>query len=130
MRHDIALLVLRIGFGGLMLFGHGWPKLMNFGTLSQTFPDPIGLGSSFSLLLAIFAEVFCSLAIMAGFMSRLAAIPLAVTMAVAAFVIHSADPWHKQEFALLYFIVFVAIGIAGAGSYSVDSVLGRNNRYS
>ncbi|MEW6411230.1 MAG: DoxX family protein [Candidatus Zixiibacteriota bacterium] len=119
-RTDIGLLVLRIGVSAFMLFAHGADKLVNFSKYAAQFPDPLGLGSTVTLILAVFAEFFCSLAIGFGFLTRLAAIPPAITMLVAAFIIHSADPWAKQEFALLYFIVYLTILVAGPGYYSID----------
>ncbi len=41
-------------------------------------------------------------------------------MAVAAFVVHGADPFERKEMALLYLIGFTAIALLGAGKYSVD----------
>ena len=51
---DGALLFLRLFIGGMML-SHGWAKLASFSTLSATFPDPLGVGSTLSLLLILFA---------------------------------------------------------------------------
>ena len=118
---DIGLLVLRLLAAGMMLFGHGFDKLVNFSAKAETFADPIGFGPVFALVLAVFAEFFCSVAILFGFMTRYAAIPLVITMLVAAFVIHSDDPWSKKEFALIYLVPFLTILIAGAGRYSVDA---------
>ncbi len=64
-----------------------------------------------------------SILILIGFGTRLAAIPLIITMAVAAFLIHSADPFGKQEMAILYLVVYVVLLIAGSGRYSLDSLL-------
>ncbi len=127
-RTDIGLLVLRIGVSAFMLFAHGADKLVNFAAYSAQFPDPLGLGSTFTLVLAVFAEFFCSLAIGFGFLTRLATIPPIVTMLVAAFVIHGADPWAKQEFALIYFLIYLTILIAGPGHYSIDRLwFGKSN---
>ncbi len=52
-------------FGGL-LFSHGIAKWSNFDTMSTMFPDPLGIGSSASLSLAIFGEVICSLGFIVG----------------------------------------------------------------
>lgn len=108
-----------------MLFAHGWGKLTKFGELSGKFADPIGLGSAPSLALAVFAEVFCAIAIMLGLFTRAAAIPLLITMLVAAFVVHDADPFQKKEFALLYAAPFLMLILTGAGSFSVDAKLKR-----
>jgi putative oxidoreductase len=62
---SVGLLLLRVGIGCLMLV-HGVAKLQGFSQLSESFADPIGLGSKFSLILAIGAEVGCSLLLIVG----------------------------------------------------------------
>ena len=52
---SLFLLAVRIIFG-ILLMNHGIQKWSNFQELSTAFPDPIGLGSSISLGLAIFGE--------------------------------------------------------------------------
>ena len=119
-QNDLALLILRLGFGGFMLT-HGIPKLMKlFGEGPIQFADPIGLGATFSLILTVFAEVVCAGLIIVGFKTKWASIPLVITMLVAAFVVHGADPFGKKEFALIYAIGFLAIGMLGSGKYSLD----------
>ena len=112
-----------------MLLTHGWSKLTGFGSLSDKFPDPLGVGSAFSLVLAIFAEVFCSLAVAAGIGTRVAAIPVIITMTVAAFMVHGDDPWAKKEFALMYAIPFLALMFTGAGRYSIDAIVCKARGY-
>lgn len=126
---SLGLLVLRVGFGGMLLAGHGWEKLTHFSEIARHFPDPLGLGSSaFSLALVTFAEFFCALAVVLGAMTRIAAVPVVITMAVAAFVVHAADPWAKVEFALLYGVPFLALVCTGAGQFSVDGYWGSSTR--
>ncbi len=122
---SLGLLILRLGAGGLMLGAHGWGKLMTFSEKSGKFPDPLGVGSQASLGLVVFAEVFCAAAIILGLFTRLAAIPLLITMLVAAFVIHGNDPFQKQEFALLYAVPYLALIFTGAGAFSADRGLSR-----
>jgi putative oxidoreductase len=127
MSNDVGLLILRLGIGGFMLFAHGWGKLVGFGELSGTFPDPIGLGSTLSLTLAVFAEVLCALLIIVGLGTRFAAIPLLITMLVAAFVVHANDPWNKKEFALLYAIPLLTLIVSGGGRYAVERLIRRGD---
>lgn len=123
-----GLLLLRLALGGMMLVSHGWGKLIHFGEKAGVFPDPIGLGSQISLSLTIFAEVFCSIAIILGLATRLVAIPLIITMFVAAFIIHADDPWQKKEFGLLYLVPFLALVFTGAGRFSLDAVIKKRKK--
>ena len=117
---DVGLLVLRVGVGALMLFGHGLGKALRYATLSATFADPLGIGSIHSLNLAIFAELVCSGMVIIGLATRVAALNVVATMGVAAFVVHRADPWPKPELAIAYLIPFLAIALIGPGRYSFD----------
>ena len=124
---DFGLLFLRMSIGLFIVFGHGWGKLINFGTMSAQFPDPTGLGSTVSLALVVFAEVFCGLAFALGLVTRFSALPLIIMMLVAATIQHADDPWSKKEFALLYLIPFVTVFLCGPGKYSLDRILFKNN---
>ncbi len=117
---DIGLLALRIGIASLMLFGHGFEKLVGFSDIAVNFPDPLGFGSVTSLGLTVFAEFFCSVAILFGFFTRYATVPLIITMLVAIFVIHGDNPWDKKEMAILYLVPYLSLLFAGSGRYSVD----------
>ena len=78
--------------------------------------------------LVVFAEFFCSIALMVGFITRGAVIPLIITMFVAAFVIHGDDPFNKKELALLFLTAYSVILITGPGKYSLDRLMGRKIR--
>ena len=117
---DAGLLVLRIGVGALMLT-HGIPKLLKlFSGEEIMFADPFGFGMEFTLLLAVFAEFVCSLLIIIGLGTRLAVIPLIITMLTAFLIVHAEDPFQRKELAAFYFLVYVVIAITGAGKYSLD----------
>lgn len=117
---DTALLITRIAIAALMLT-HGLPKLvMLFSGEPVRFPGMFGLSPELSLSLAVFAEVFCSVLVLVGFGTRLAVIPLMVTMLVASLYVHAADPFARKEPAILYLVVYTLLLIAGSGKYSVD----------
>jgi len=118
---SVGLLVLRVAFGGLMLV-HGLQKAAAFGELKDKFPDPLGMGSQLSLISAIGSEVGCSLLLILGLGTRLAAIPLAFTMIVALFLVHAADPWNVKELAAAYLCVYVSLILTGAGRFSLDQL--------
>ena len=125
---NIALLVLRVVIGIFMLT-HGWGKMETlFGSEPIQFADPIGLGATFSLALTVFAEVLCSILIIIGLGTRLAAIPLLITMLVAAFIVHANDGFGKQEFALLYGVIYLTIALVGAGKYSLDYLIMKKSK--
>ena len=127
MNIDLGLLILRLGFGGMLLLSHGVSKLTRFSQLSATFPDPLHVGSTFSLTLTVFAEVVCAVLVMLGLATRLAAVPPAITMMVAAGVIHAADPFSKKEFPILFFLAFVVIALTGPGRFSLDQMRSRKS---
>ena len=119
-RKDLALWLLRIGFGGLMLV-HGLPKLASVFRGEWAFANPIGIGEEASLFLTVFAEFVCSIFVILGLFTRWACIPLIITMLVAVFIIHGGDPLSDKELALIYLIGFTAIFISGPGKYSLDA---------
>lgn len=137
---SIGLLILRIGIGGYLLT-HGWGKVqMVLAGDFAKFGDPIGLGAPASLVLVTGAEFLCSLLVIFGFATRLAAAAIVFSMGVAAFVVHAADPWTmgegarlflaglakswaSKEPALLYLIPFLSLVISGAGGLSIDGLV-------
>lgn len=125
-RTDIALLIIRLAVGGMMLYSHGWPKLLKFfGDDPIKFADPFGLGAEASLGLAVFAEVVCAFCLVIGLATRWVTIPLIITMLVAVFMIHWDDPFSKKEFGLLYLLPYIALLLTGAGRLSVDYLLNK-----
>ena len=118
---DLISLLLRLTFGSLMLLLHGLPKLERLlGGGADGFFDPIGIGATASLALVVFAEFLCSLFLIFGLFTRLAVLPLIITMLVAVFIRHGADPLADKEAGLLYLAVYIALFIGGAGYYSLD----------
>lgn len=119
-QNDLGLLFLRLTAGGLMLT-HGFPKLKNWSAMSNSFPDPLGIGSTLSLAGTVGAEFFCALLILLGIATRLASVPAFFTMVVAAFIVHASDPFQKKELALVYAGMYLALFFLGGGSYSLGN---------
>lgn len=120
---DWVLFILRVSIGMFMLT-HGWGKFLKLiGDDPIQFADPIGMGQTASLFLAVFSEMFCSILLIFGLATRLAALPLLITMLVAAFIVHANDGFGKQELALLYGLVYLVIALAGAGKLSLDNFI-------
>jgi putative oxidoreductase len=118
---DIAALILRLTFGGLLLFSHGYMKWTLFSESMDSFPDPLGIGSKFSFYAVIFAETICAALVILGLFTRLALIPMLFTVFIAIFRIHWDSPVSEQELAILYFAVYLAIFLLGPGKYSFDA---------
>lgn len=122
---EFTYTLLRIGLG-LGMLTHGYPKLMKLLDGGEIkFADPIGIGAAASLALAVFAEALCSALIALGLLTRAASIPLIITMAVAAFVVHGSDPFGKKEMALLYLLGYLIVFAKGSGKFSLDRLTGR-----
>ena len=118
---DFSLLLIRIAAGGFMLT-HGWGKLVKLVNGTFEFGDPIGLGVEASLILTVFAEILCALFIVLGLFTRLASIPLIITMLVAVFVVHLDHDFGKKEIGLFYLISYFVLFLSGAGRYSIDAL--------
>ena len=121
---NFALLILRLSLGGLMI-PHGYDKLMHFSKYASMFANPFHIGTSASLALTIFAEFFCASFIVAGLMTRLAAIPLIIAMSVAVFYAHHGQIFGDGEHAALYLFGFIALLFTGPGKISMDGVIGK-----
>lgn len=102
---------------------HGISKIALFNETPVQFMDFMGLGTEMSLALAIFAEMGCSVLILLGLGTRVAVIPLIITMLVAVFIVHGADPFAKQEMGLHYLLVYIMLLLTGSGKYSLDSLV-------
>lgn len=121
---NTAMLLLRIVSGGLML-KHGFDKLKNFeGTVAKMI-NFMGIGQTASAALVIFAEFFCAILIMVGLLTRLASIPLIVTMAVVLFVVNKGDFFGNGEIAALYLVSYVVLLLVGPGRISADSLISK-----
>lgn len=116
---NLASLVLRLSFGGMMLT-HGWGKFSRLLSGDLSFADPIGIGEVPTFILAVIGEFISPILLIVGFKTRVASIFPAATMLVAALIVHADDPWSRQEFPLLYFFGFVTIFLLGGGRYSLD----------
>jgi putative oxidoreductase len=123
---NICLLVVRVSVSAFMLT-HGLPKLGRLTSGDEIkFADPFGLGPAVSLVLVVFAEVICSVLIMLGLGTRLAAIPPMVAMAVAAFHAHASDPFGTKEKPLLFLLVYLMLLVFGSGKFSIDRLISKN----
>ncbi|MDN3594112.1 DoxX family protein [Zunongwangia endophytica] len=117
---DFILLIFRIGISILMLF-HGVPKLITFFTEDEiNFADPLGAGQTLTFTIAVLAEFVCSVMIILGLATRIATIPLILTIGIAAIIVHMPDGMAKQELPFLYLLSYILLFYTGAGKFSLD----------
>ncbi|TDQ06980.1 DoxX family protein [Pedobacter metabolipauper] len=117
------LFVLR---GALAIFMaiHGYQKLQGLLAGGEIqFGDPIGIGVVPSFYLTVFAEFFCSILLFLGLATRLALIPLIITMLVAVLIVHAPDEFGKKELGLHYLVGYLFLMVSGAGKYSIDHLI-------
>ena len=118
-----AILVLRLAVG-LLMMNHGYDKLIHYGAKHNSFMNFMGIGSSVSLALVIFAEFFCSLFLVLGLFTRLATIPLIITMCVVVFMVKK-NVFGDGEVAALYLAGYAVLLLVGPGRVSVDGMVGK-----
>jgi putative oxidoreductase len=122
---DLALLTVRLWLGLTIFLNHGLAKLKGFSDMAPHFPDPIGLGHSASLGLAVFAEVVCAALLAVGLVTRLAALVLAINLGVAFSFVHqlALSGEHGGELAFIYLAGFFGLLLAGGGRFSIDKAV-------
>ena len=123
--NDLALLLLRVTFGGLLLIDHGIGKVEKLMHPPVQFMDFMGLGPDASLLLVIVAEAICASLIIIGLGTRLACIPLFINFLVVIFNANAGKPLAQIELPLIFLLSFIIIFITGAGKLSLDHLLTR-----
>jgi putative oxidoreductase len=128
MHTDLAILLVRLIFGGLFVY-HGYTKLMAYDQILPIFGDIIGIGSKLSLNLVIFAELVCGFLVAVGFLTRLAVIPILITMIVVCFIAHAKDPFQVKELPLFFLAMCIPVFIAGSGRLSVDGLIQKNSAH-
>ena len=104
---------------------HGYQKLMSFGSGSAGFTDPFHIGGPASLILTIFAELFCAALVVLGLMTKIACIPLIIAMSVALFYSHHGQLFGDGEQAAVYLGGYVALLFSGPGKFSLGKLLGK-----
>ena len=115
---DFGLLLMRVGFSvGIMT--HGYGKFLKVIQGNFEFGDPIGIGPTFSLILAAIGEFIAPILIILGWKTRLATIFPTLTMSVAITIAHDGDPFSRKEKAFVYLIAFLTLYFTGPGKYSL-----------
>jgi putative oxidoreductase len=124
----VGLLLLRLALGIIFIW-HGYPKLTHPNAMHGIFVQH-GLPGYFVTVAGVL-EVFGGGLLILGFLTRIAALLLAIEMAVAIWKVHSAGGYlavHNYEFPLALAAACFAIATVGAGRASVDYALYESGR--
>jgi putative oxidoreductase len=126
MLRPVALLLARLGVG-LVFVSTGWGKVHNIAKVTAFFETLHIPAPGLNAVVVGWTELLCGAALVIGLLSRLAAIPLMVSMAVAILTAKLGDVHGLFDFVGLdeftYIVVLVVIAVIGPGALSVDRVL-------
>lgn len=117
----LGLLWLRLLMGaGIAMHGYGkvfGGRMEGFaeGVAKMGFPFP-----DFFAWAAALSEFAGGILVALGLGTRLAALMVFATMAVAVFIRHAPDPFRVKELALAYWTMAGALALTGAGPFSID----------
>lgn len=121
----LALLVLRIVLGIIMI-AHGWGKV--FGGLSHHVQMVSNLGlPGWLAYFSAAAEFFGGILVIAGLLTRCAALAIIIDMAVAIWKVHWKNGLmgdHGYQFPLAVAAIAFALIFFGAGPIAFDSLRG------
>jgi putative oxidoreductase len=134
---SVGPLVLRV-FLAVMMFPHGAQKVLGwFGGAGFTssmafFTGKMGIPAVFACL-AILTEFLGPIALLFGFLTRVAAVAIGFDMLVASILVHihfgffmnwsGKQKGEGIEFDLLLWAIALALIIQGAGAFSLDRVI-------
>jgi putative oxidoreductase len=135
-----VLLLVRVVLG-VVMFAHGAQKLLGWfggpglGATLQVFRDQLRIPAALACL-AIAVEFLGGLGLIVGLLTRVAALGVAVTIAVALLAVHLKNgffmnwfgekPGHGIEYHLLVIALAAVLMVKGAGAFSFDLALSRH----
>jgi putative oxidoreductase len=128
---NISLLILRL-ITGLTLAAHGWQKVFSYGmsTIAGNFSQMgIPLASVTGPFISLL-ELIGGITMAAGLLTRPVAALLAIDMLVASLLVHRPNGFFAptgMELTLLLASACAALAIAGAGAFSADAAIARQD---
>ena len=121
--NEATITAFRVVVGILMAVLHGSSKFppseqLIGGVGALGFPSP-----ALFAWLATIAELLGGIFLAIGFLTRPAAFMIFITMTVAVFGRHAADPLNVKELAILYLVCSLVFLARGAGRWSIDRLI-------
>jgi len=129
---DLAKLLLRVTLGVLILL-HGIAKVSGGPDFVMGAVGKAGLPAQFAYLVYV-GEVIAPLLLIAGVITRAAALVVAINMAFAVLLVHvpqlftlsNTGGW-ALELQGMYFVAALTVALLGAGRYALSSPAARWN---
>lgn len=123
---DFALLLGRLGVG-LVFVSTGWGKVHSLDKVTAFFTE-LGIPApGLNAVVASFSELLCGSALVLGVLTRLATIPLIVTMIVAILTAKRKDLHGLFDLVgfdeFTYLVLLVMLAFLGPGHWAVDRFL-------
>lgn len=131
---SVSTLIMRVMLG-IVFFPHGAQKLLGwfggsgFSETMSMFTDKMGIPAVLAFL-AIMAESVGAVALIAGFLTRIAALGIGTNMVVAIIMVHLPNGFFMNwsgnqkgegfEYHLLAITLALALIIKGGGKWSID----------
>jgi putative oxidoreductase len=128
---DAGLLFLRVSTSISLFLKHGYEKIFTFSAMAPTFSDPLHLGSTTSLIIAMIGDSICSILVIFGLATRWATlfsfgvIFVAWSLKFKYLYFHGLGHYAAEhgQLMVLYLLTHAVIFISGPGRYSVDARL-------
>lgn len=124
----LALLIGRLGVG-LVFLSTGWGKVHSIDKVTAFFTELHIPAPHFHAIFVGYTELLCGAALVLGLMTRLSAIPLAVSMVVAIVTARAKDLHGLFDLVTFdeftYIVILVMLVLLGPGKASVDHALAK-----
>lgn len=124
----IALVALRVGLGVIMI-AHGYPKVFGGMQKHAEFVATLGMPAWLAYLSAA-AELLGGILLLAGLLTRLAALAITIDLAVAIAKVHWKNGFTgtgNYQFPLAIAVGTFALIFFGSGPVGLDWLLGRRS---
>jgi len=133
-RTAAGLALLRVWTGATLFLRHGWEKQpAHWAQFMAHFPDPIGIGSHPSFLIAFVSDFVCGILLFIGLGTRWAALCCLGNILVAWALVHhfaflgKSPQAEHGEIMVLYIGALLTLLIAGPGAASLDRMRSRKS---